>query len=79
MFFKISKVSPFLKAGTVTDPGNYRPIAVLSPFAKKILERLVYKQLNYFLEKRKTFYLSPDLASGKIIPEQAIFELTDKS
>ena len=71
MFFKISKVSP---VHCCPFPS---PIAVLSPFAKKILERLVYKQLNYFLEKGKTFYLSPDLASGKIIPEQAIFELTD--
>ena len=38
----ICKVTPVLKAGAVTDPGNYRPIAVLSPFAKQILERLLY-------------------------------------
>jgi len=55
--FKISKV---------TDPGNYRPIAVLSPFAKKILERLVYNQLNHFLEK-ENILLTTNLASGKII------------
>ena len=34
----------------LSHPGNYCPIAVLSPFAK-ILERLVYNQLNHFLEK----------------------------
>lgn len=45
--FKISKVTPAVfKAGVVTGSGNYRPIAVLSPFAK-ILERFVYNQLNH--------------------------------
>ena len=39
--FKISKVTPVFKTGAVTDPGNYRPITVLSPFAK-ILGRLAY-------------------------------------
>ena len=41
--FKISKVTPVFKTVAVTDPGNYRPIAVLSPFAKT-LERLMYNQ-----------------------------------
>ena len=69
--FKISKVTPVFKTGAVTDPGNYRPIAVLSPFAK-ILERLVYNQLNRFLAKSfpsKTLYnlKNTNLASEKII------------
>ena len=50
--FKLSKVTPVFKTGAVTDPGNYRPIAVLSPFAK-ILERLVYNQLRL---QEKLFY-----------------------
>ena len=50
VFFKISKVTPVFKTGAMTDAGNYRPIAVLSPFAK-ILERLVYNQRNHLLEK----------------------------
>ena len=32
--FKIFKVNSVFKTGAMTDPGNYRPIAVLSPFAK---------------------------------------------
>ena len=69
--FKISKVTPVFKTSAVTDPGNYRPIAVLSPFAK-ILERLVYNQLNRFLAKSfpgKTLYnlKNTNLASEKII------------
>ena len=39
----------------MTDAGNYRPIAVLSLFAK-ILERLVYNQLSHFLEKENTLF-----------------------
>ena len=53
--FTITKVTPVLKTGAVTDAGNYRPIAVLSLFAK-ILERLVYNQLSHFLEKENTLF-----------------------
>ena len=41
--FKISKVTPIFKSGSVSELGNYRPIAVISPFSK-VLERLVYDQ-----------------------------------
>ena len=53
--FKISKVTPVFKTGAVTDPGNYRPITVLSPFAK-ILERLAYNQLSHFIEKENILF-----------------------
>ena len=53
--FKISKVTPVFKTGTMTDPGNYRPIAVLSPFAKT-LERLAYNQLSHFIQKQKILF-----------------------
>ena len=33
---KISKVTPVFKTDAATDPGNYRPIAGLSPFAKSL-------------------------------------------
>ena len=49
--FKISKVTPIFKSGIVTELGNYRPIAVISPFSK-VLDRLVYQQLVSFLEKQ---------------------------
>ena len=49
--FKISKITPIFKSGIVTELGNYRPIAVISPFSK-VLERLVYQQLVSFLEKQ---------------------------
>ena len=51
-YFKISRVTPIFKSGIVTELGNYRPIAVISPFSK-IQERLVvYNQLMSFLEKQ---------------------------
>ena len=49
--FKISKVTPIFKSGAVTELGNYRPIAVISPFSK-VLERLVYQQLVSFFENQ---------------------------
>ncbi|XP_022794305.1 uncharacterized protein LOC111333046 [Stylophora pistillata] len=48
--FQISKVTLILKSRTVSELGNYRPIAVISPFSK-VLERLVYDQLVSYLEK----------------------------
>ena len=48
--FQISKVTPIFKSGSLSELGNYRPIAVISPFSK-VLERLVYDQLVSYLEK----------------------------
>jgi hypothetical protein len=47
---KISRITPIYKYGTCTDPFNYRPISILSPFSK-ILEKLIYEQLISFIEK----------------------------
>ena len=74
--FKISKVAPVFKTGAVTDPGNYRPIAVLSPFAE-ILERLVYNQLSHFLEKENILFKHQFGFRKNYSTEQAILELTD--
>ena len=60
----------------MTDPGNYRPIAVLSPFAK-ILERLVYNQLNHFLEIENILFKHKFGFRKNYSTEQAILELTD--
>ena len=63
---KWSQVTPIHKNGPTTDPTNYRPIAILSPFSK-VLEKLVYDQLYSFLEKMKSSRnISLDL--GKTFP-----------
>ena len=75
--FKISKVTPAVfKAGVVTGSDNYRPIAVLSPFAK-ILERFVYNQLNHLLEKESILFKHQFGFRKNYSTEQVILELTD--
>ena len=73
---KVSQVTPVYKSGDVTNPGNYRPISVLSPFSK-ILEKLVYNQLYDFLEKHNILYRNQFGFRKGHSTEQAIFEITD--
>lgn len=48
--WKIAKVTPVFKKGEKYDPGNYRPISVISTISK-IYEKIIYDQLyNYFNE-----------------------------
>jgi len=75
--FKISQVTPVYKNGLMTEPGNYRPIAVLSPFSK-VLERLVHDQLYSFLEKKEILYKYQFGFRKNFSTEQAILEVTDK-
>ena len=46
--WKEALVIPVYKKGCVTDPGNYRPIALL-PIVSKVLERIVHNKLSSFL------------------------------
>jgi hypothetical protein len=48
--FKISRVTPVYKSGATTELGNYRPIAIISPFSR-VLERLIYNKMFASLEK----------------------------
>ena len=73
---KVSQVTPVYKNGDVTDPGNYRPISILSPFSK-VFERLIYNRLNSFLEKHEIMYKYQFGFRKGCSTEQAIFELTD--
>ena len=52
---KVSQIAPVYKGGDATDPGNYRPIATLSPFSK-MLEHLIYNQLYSFINKHQILY-----------------------
>ena len=45
-----AKVVPIFKKGKRDNPTNYRPISILTCFAK-ILERIIYKRLFTFLKK----------------------------
>ena len=47
---KIAEIIPIYKKGEKTNPSNYRPISLLSPFSK-ILERHIYLHIHKFLTK----------------------------
>ena len=75
--FKVSRITPIFKSGTETDPGNYRPIAILSPFSK-ILERIIYDQLMSFFNKHDILFKYQFGFRKNHSTEQAILELSDK-
>ena len=54
---KYADITPFFKKGDTTDNGNYRPISTLSNFSK-IFERLIYTQINLFIENKLLIYLA---------------------
>ena len=47
---KAAKISPIYKSEDKTALDNYRPISVLPVFSK-VLERVVYNRLSYYLEE----------------------------
>ena len=46
---KVATVTPIFKSGNKENPGNYRPISVISPISK-IIERCMYQQISDFLK-----------------------------
>ena len=48
--WKSARVTPLFKQGDRDDVNNYRPISVI-PVVVKVLERIVYEQLNAYLEE----------------------------
>jgi hypothetical protein len=52
---KLAKVIPVFKKGLQNCLNNYRPISLLSIF-NKILEKLVYKRLHQYLERKEILY-----------------------
>ena len=47
--WKVAKVLPLHKAGSVVDPNNYRPISIL-PTVAKLTERVICNQLMSYLQ-----------------------------
>ena len=44
-----------IKKQSKTEPGNYRPVSILS-VTPKIIERTVYNQLEYYLKEQNLLY-----------------------
>ena len=57
---KCAKIVPIYKKKLKTDPGNYRPVSILS-IISKIFEKVVCEQLSEYLECNNLMY---DLQSG---------------
>ena len=53
-FFKIAKIVPDFKAESRILCSNFRPISLLSNIGK-IIEKLMHKRLNVFLEKKQIY------------------------
>ena len=52
---KVAKICPVFKKGDPCEINHYRPISLLSNFSK-ILEKIMYKRLNTFLNQQQFFY-----------------------
>ena len=52
---KLEKVIPIFKKNNRTDPSNYRPISLISVI-NKLMEKLMFKQINKFIEKHNIMY-----------------------
>ena len=52
---KTARVVPIFKKGNMTDLGNYRPISIITSFAK-IFERLMYIKLQSYLDKNDILF-----------------------
>ena len=57
---KQAKVLPLFKKGARDEVGNYRPVSIL-PVLSKILEKVVFCQLDSYLSKNNLIY---DFQSG---------------
>ena len=53
--WKVAKVIPLYKSGSLAEIDNYRPISIL-PTLSKILEKIVHKQLMTYLERHSLLF-----------------------
>ena len=73
---KTAKVMPIYKKNDKTDPGNYRPVALLS-IIDKVLEKLMYARVIKFLEQYKVLYKYQFGFRKNHSTVQAVIEIVD--
>ena len=56
---KSARVVPLFKKNDKTEVGNYRPVSVLN-IISKVFERVVYDQIQPYLDERKLLYNGRD-------------------
>ena len=73
---KIAEIVPIYKSGKRTESNNYRPISLLSPFAK-LFESQLYTQLNQFFSVNKLIYKKQYGFQKKVSTELALSSYCD--
>lgn len=53
--FKQARVIPLHKKGSKLEPGNYRPVSILSSISK-IMERVIFEQIDSYLASRELLF-----------------------
>ena len=71
---KQAKVIPVYKSDDETDPGNYRPISLLSLF-KRIFEKFMNHRLETFLDKNDIVFKSQYGFREKNSTQHAILDI----
>ena len=74
--FKQAKVIPLYKKGSRMDPGNYRPVSVLSVLSK-ILEHAVDSQLKEYLEKKQVLFSKQSGFRSRFSTDTCLIGLSD--
>ena len=69
---------PTFKKGDRLDVNNYRSISLISNISK-IIEKLIHKRLNSFLEQNNIFYPSQLGFRDKHSTSHALIEITDQT
>ena len=74
---KLARIVPIFKSGDCTVLSNYRPISILTFFAK-VFEKLLYKYLLDFFDDNDIFYQHQFGFREKHSTQQAIISLVEK-
>lgn len=74
---KHAKIIPIFKSDDELDPGNYRPISLLSIF-NRIFEKMMYKQLKSFLLKYELLFHAQYGFRENHSTEHAILDIVNK-
>jgi hypothetical protein len=73
---KHAKIIPIFKSDDETEPGNYRPISLLSNF-NRIFEKLVYKRIKSFFEENDVLFKSQFGFHEKHSTQHAILDIVN--
>ena len=70
-------MTPVVKKGDKLEVNNYKPISLI-PNISKIIEKLIHRRLNSFLEQNNNFYPSQCGFRDRHSTSDTLIEITDK-